>query len=157
MPRKKAAAKTEPTGSTDVLLDVQELRSGYGALPVLHGISFQVNRGETAVMLGLNGAGKSTTVLNLCGALRPWAGSITFDGADTTKWSTSQCVREGIVLVPEGRRIFPDLTVEKNLQVGSWTQRGDQGWVDEQRERVFDYLPRLRERREQMAGTLSGG
>ena len=118
---------------TDVFLDVQDLRSGYGALPVLHGISFQVNRGETAVLLGLNGAGKSTTVLNLCGAIRPWAGSITFDGQDATRWSTAQCVRNGIVLVPEGRRIFPDLSVEKNLQVGSWTQRGDSSWVNEQR------------------------
>ena len=141
----------------DVLLDVQELRSGYGALPVLHGVSFQVNRGETAVFLGLNGAGKSTTVLNLCGALRPWAGSITFDGEDATKWSTARCVKEGIVLVPEGRRVFPDLTVEKNLQVGSWLQRRDSSWVEEQRQRVYDYLPRLQERQGQLAGTLSGG
>ena len=141
----------------EVLLDVQELRSGYGALPVLHGVSFQVNKGETAVLLGLNGAGKSTTVLNLCGALHPWAGSITFDGQDATKWSTARCVKEGIVLVPEGRRVFPDLSVEKNLQVGSWLQRGDSSWVSEQRERVYDYLPRLRERQSQLAGTLSGG
>ena len=158
MPKREAEAKTEPIRKTqDLLLDVQDLRSGYGALPVLHGITFQVNRGETAVLLGLNGAGKSTTVLNLCGALRPWAGSITFDGEDSTKWSTARCVREGIVLVPEGRRIFPDLSVAKNLQVGSWTQRKDAAWVDEQRERVYDYLPRLRERQEQLAGTLSGG
>ncbi|MBA3655105.1 MAG: ABC transporter ATP-binding protein [Actinobacteria bacterium] len=140
-----------------MLLDVQELRSGYGALPVLHGVSFQINRGETAVVLGLNGAGKSTTVLNLCGALRPWAGTITFDGQDSTRWSTARCVREGIVLVPEGRRVFPDLSVEKNLQVGSWTQRNDSAWVHEQREKVYDYLPRLRERQGQLAGTLSGG
>ena len=138
-------------------MDVQDLRSGYGALPVLHGVSFQVNQGETAVLLGLNGAGKSTTVLNLCGAIRPWAGSITFDGQDSTRWSTARCVREGIVLVPEGRRIFPELSVEKNLQVGSWTQRGNSAWVNDQRERVYDYLPRLRERRTQLAGTLSGG
>jgi branched-chain amino acid transport system ATP-binding protein len=156
---KRAEAKTEPVRATqkDVLLDVADLRSGYGALPVLHGVSFQVNRGETAVLLGLNGAGKSTTVLNLCGAVRPWAGSITFDGADSTRWSTARCVKEGIVLVPEGRRIFPDLSVEKNLQVGSWTQRADSAWVDGQRERVYHYLPRLRERNTQMAGTLSGG
>ena len=158
MPRREAKAKTEPVREKqDLLLDVDELRSGYGALPVLHGVSFQVNRGETAVLLGLNGAGKSTTVLNLCGAVRPWAGSITFDGQDSTRWSTARCVKEGIVLVPEGRRIFPDLSVEKNLQVGSWTQRADSAWVDGQRERVYDYLPRLRERNTQMAGTLSGG
>jgi branched-chain amino acid transport system ATP-binding protein len=141
----------------DVLLRVSDLKSGYGALPVLHGISFEVRRGEIAVLLGLNGAGKSTAVLNLCGAVRPWSGEITFDGKDATKWSTAQAVREGIVLVPEGRRVFPDLTVEKNLQVGAWTQRRDGNWFESQRERVFDYLPRLRERREQLAGTLSGG
>jgi branched-chain amino acid transport system ATP-binding protein len=141
----------------DVLLRVTDLKSGYGALPVLHGISFEVRRGEIAVLLGLNGAGKSTAVQNLCGAVRPWSGSIEFDGKDATKWSTAQAVREGIVLVPEGRRVFPDLTVEKNLQVGAWTQRRNGDWFETQRERVFDYLPRLRERREQLAGTLSGG
>ena len=141
----------------DVLLDVQDLRSGYGALPVLHGVSFSVNRGETAVLLGLNGAGKSTTVMNLCGALTPWAGTITFDGQDTTKWSTARYVRDGLVLVPEGRRIFPDMTVEKNLQVGAWTQRREPNWLEEQRAKVYEYLPRLDERRGQLAGTLSGG
>ncbi|MEY2567863.1 MAG: branched-chain amino acid transport system ATP-binding protein [Actinomycetota bacterium] len=141
----------------DALLQVTDLSSGYGALPVLHGVSFDVGRGEIAVLLGLNGAGKSTTVLNLCGAVRPWSGAITFDGKDATKWSVSQAVREGIILVPEGRRVFPDLSVEKNLQVGAWTQRGNGEWFETQRERVFDYLPRLRERRNQLAGTLSGG
>jgi branched-chain amino acid transport system ATP-binding protein len=143
--------------NADALLEVKELRSGYGTLPVLHGVSFDVKRGETAVLLGLNGAGKSTTVLNLCGALKPWAGSIAFEGEDATNWSVAGCVKHGIILVPEGRRIFPDLSVEKNLQVGAWMQRGNGSWVDEQRERVYDYLPRLRERQTQLAGTLSGG
>ena len=166
-PAKKAAAKKAPaaaaaaskgrTPKTEPLLQVRELKSGYGALPVLHGISFDVNVGETAVFLGLNGAGKSTTVLNLCGAVRPWGGSIEFDGKDATSWSTSKCVNEGIILVPEGRRVFPELSVEKNLLVGSWSQRGERGWFDEQREKVYDYLPRLRERQNQLAGTLSGG
>jgi branched-chain amino acid transport system ATP-binding protein len=147
----KRAPKTEP------LLKVRDLKAGYGALPVLHGISFDVNVGETAVFLGLNGAGKSTTVLNLCGAVKPWGGSIEFDGKDTTGWTTPRCVQEGIVLVPEGRRVFPELSVEKNLLVGSWSQRGERGWFDQQREKVYDYLPRLRERQNQMAGTLSGG
>ncbi len=137
---------------------MQDLRSGYGALPVLHGISFQVNRGETAVLLGLNGAGKSTTVLNLCGALRPWAGSITFDGEDSTQ------VVDG-ALCARGHRVGAGRTAHL-----SRPQRGEEPagrlldaagrhrrWVEEQRERVYDYLPRLRERSEQMAGTLSGG
>jgi branched-chain amino acid transport system ATP-binding protein len=144
-------------GVTDALLQVKDLSSGYGALPVLHGVSFEVGRGEIAVLLGLNGAGKSTTVLNLCGAVKPWGGSITFDGKDATKWSVAQAVREGITLVPEGRRVFPDLSVEKNLQVGAWTQRRNGDWFETQRERVYDYLPRLRERQDQLAGTLSGG
>ena len=139
------------------LLEVKDLSSGYGALPVLHGISFEVGRGEIAVLLGLNGAGKSTTVLNLCGAVKPWGGSITFDGQDATNWSVARAVKEGITLVPEGRRVFPDLTVEKNLQVGAWTQRRKSDWFETQRERVYDYLPRLRERQNQLAGTLSGG
>jgi branched-chain amino acid transport system ATP-binding protein len=144
-------------GPDDALLVVKDLSSGYGALPVLHGISFEVGRGEIAVLLGLNGAGKSTTVLNLCGAVKPWGGSITFDGKDATKWSVAQAVRAGVTLVPEGRRVFPDLSVEKNLQVGAWTQRRKGDWFETQRERVYDYLPRLRERQNQLAGTLSGG
>ena len=139
------------------LLRVDGLRAGYGAVPVLHGVSFEVAAGETAVVLGLNGAGKSTTVLAVCGALRPSAGTVEFDGRDVTGWSVARAVREGVVLVPEGRRVFPDLTVEKNLQVGAWSQRRRPGWLEEQRDRVFGYLPRLEERRHQPAGTLSGG
>ncbi len=167
VPAKKAAAKkgaTKAAAATKAraakkqpLLQVRDLTAGYGSLPVLHGISFDVNVGETAVFLGLNGAGKSTTVLNLCGAVRPTGGTIEFDGKSTAGWTTPKCVQEGIVLVPEGRRVFPELSVEKNLLVGSWTQRGERGWFDSQREKVYDYLPRLRERKNQLAGTLSGG
>jgi branched-chain amino acid transport system ATP-binding protein len=150
------AAEPEPERAP-TLLKVTDLTSGYGALPVLHGISFEVGRGEIAVLLGLNGAGKSTTVQNLCGAVKPWSGAIEFDGKDATKWSVSQAVKEGVILVPEGRRVFPDLSVEKNLQVGAWTQRRKGDWFETQREVVYDYLPRLRERSNQLAGTLSGG
>jgi branched-chain amino acid transport system ATP-binding protein len=139
------------------LLRVSDLHSGYGRLPVLHGIDFEVREGQTAVVLGLNGAGKTTMGLNLVGAVRPWSGSIQFDDEDATGWNTATAVGKGIVMVPEGRRVFPDLSVEKNLQVGAWSQRGNAGWFGEQRERVFGYFPRLEERREQLAGTLSGG
>lgn len=145
----------ETNGTT--LLAVEELRTGYGEVPVLHGISFEVAEGETAVLLGLNGAGKSTTALTLVGALRTWSGTVTFAGQDASNWNTRRAVSEGIVLVPEGRRVFPDLTVEKNLEVGAWSQRRERDWLEEQRERVYDYFPRLRERQKQMAGTLSGG
>ncbi|MGH9186406.1 MAG: ABC transporter ATP-binding protein [Acidimicrobiales bacterium] len=147
----------EPEPSAGAWLEVTDLRSGYGALPVLHGLSFSIGQGEVAVILGLNGAGKSTTVKVLCGALAAWSGTVVYDGQDVTSWRTGQCVRAGIVMVPEGRRVFSDLSVEKNLQVGAWSQRQDTAWVAAQRERVFEYLPRLSERRRQLAGTLSGG
>ncbi|HEX2027436.1 MAG TPA: ABC transporter ATP-binding protein [Nitriliruptorales bacterium] len=145
------------TEAGDVLLEVSDLRAGYGAVPVLRGLTFAVRRGQTAVLLGLNGAGKTTTALNLAGALTPSAGRIAFEGRDATGWDTRRAVREGIVLVPEGRRVFPGLTVERNLEVGAWSRRGERGWLSDQRGRVYRYFPRLRERASQLAGTLSGG
>jgi branched-chain amino acid transport system ATP-binding protein len=139
------------------LLQLAGLRSGYGSLPVLHGVDIEVSVGETAVLFGLNGAGKTTTAMNVCGALKPWDGTITFDGQDVTTWNTKRCVDAGIVMVPEGRRVFPDLSVGRNLQVGAWTQRKDEDWVASQLDQVLDYFPRLRERQSQLAGTLSGG
>jgi branched-chain amino acid transport system ATP-binding protein len=149
-----APARTAPAGT---LLQLSGLRSGYGSLPVLHGVDIEVAVGETAVLFGLNGAGKTTTAMNVCGALKPWAGTIHFDGQDVTSWNTKRCVDAGIVMVPEGRRVFPELSVARNLQVGAWTQRKDEEWVAHQREQVLDYFPRLRERQSQLAGTLSGG
>ncbi len=145
-----------PVG-VDTVLSVQGLRTGYGSLPVLHGLDFQIERGSVAVFLGLNGAGKSTTVKVLCGALPAGEGTVTYEGTDITPWKISQCVDAGLVMVPEGRRVFAELSVERNLQVGSWSQRHRGDWIEEQRARVYDYLPRLEERRTQLAGTLSGG
>jgi ABC-type branched-subunit amino acid transport system ATPase component len=110
-PAKRAAQPEPEPERAPTLLKVTDLTSGYGALPVLHGISFEVGKGEIAVLLGLNGAGKSTTVQNLCGAVKPWSGAIEFDGQDASKWSVSQAVKAGVILVPEGRRVFPDLSV----------------------------------------------
>ncbi|MEX1163027.1 MAG: ABC transporter ATP-binding protein [Nitriliruptor sp.] len=151
------ATAPAPDDGSSPLLRLSGVRSGYGPLPVLHGVDLDVHEGKTAVLFGLNGAGKTTTAMNVCGALPTWEGSIEFDGQDVTKWNTKRCVDAGIVMVPEGRRVFPELSVERNLQVGSWSQRKDGDWVASQREQVLDYFPRLRERLVQLAGTLSGG
>lgn len=141
----------------DTLLRVEGLRSGYGKLPVLHGVDLEIGTGQTAVLFGLNGAGKTTTAMNIAGALAAWGGTMEFDGQDALGWSTRRSVTNGIVMVPEGRKVFPELDVAKNLQVGAWLQRKDRSWVAEQREQVLEYFPRLRERLSQAAGTLSGG
>jgi len=138
------------------LLEVEGLRVGYG-FPVLMGVSFAIREGETAVMFGLNGAGKTTTVATIAGLLQPEAGTIRFDGADITKTSAAERVAMGIALVPEGRRVFPELSVWNNLRLGAWTKRRHAKELEESRELCFNYFPRLAERSEQMAGTLSGG
>jgi branched-chain amino acid transport system ATP-binding protein len=139
------------------LLEVQGLKVGYGSLPVLYGMDFEVEQGETVVVLGLNGAGKTTTVLTLAGMLKPWEGRISYDGEDVTKTEVEGMVKRGVILVPEGRRVFPNLSVEENLRVGAWAKRRDKDFIESQMERCFNYFPRMRERREQIAGTLSGG
>jgi branched-chain amino acid transport system ATP-binding protein len=136
------------------LLEVEELRAGYGSVPVLQGVSFEVQEGETAVMFGLNGAGKSTTVNTIAGLLRAWGGSVRFDGAVISGLPASEIVKRGVSLSPEGRRVFPQLSVRTNLELGAWTKRSV---LKEQMAKVFGYFPRLEERADQMAGTLSGG
>ncbi len=138
------------------LLEIENLTVGYG-FPVLMGISFVVEQGERAVLFGLNGAGKTTTVASLAGLLKPESGSIRFDGVDITKKSAAERVAMGIALVPEGRRVFPALSVSNNLRLGAWARRRNHKEVGEARQLVFDYFPRLAERSDQMAGTLSGG
>ncbi|MEA3077695.1 MAG: branched-chain amino acid transport system ATP-binding protein [Actinomycetota bacterium] len=138
------------------LLEVSDLRVGYG-FPVLMGISFAVEEGETAVLFGLNGAGKTTTVATIAGLLKPDSGSIRFDGKEVGGREPADLVGLGISLSPEGRRVFPGLTVSNNLRLGGWVKRADAAAVDGQRQLVFDYFPRLAERADQAAGTLSGG
>ncbi len=139
------------------LLEVKGLHAGYGEVEVLYGLDFAVEQGETAVFLGLNGAGKTTTMHCLAGLHKPSGGSITFDGTDIAGRDIKQMVRNGIVLVPEGRRVFPALTVERNLAIGAWTKRRNSSFVKERKDQVFEYFPRLAERESQLAGTLSGG
>jgi branched-chain amino acid transport system ATP-binding protein len=139
------------------LLEVRDLRVGYGAIPVLQGIDFDVEEGKTTVLLGLNGAGKTTTVSTIAGLLKPSAGTITFDGRRIDGIDAARLVEQGLTLVPEGRRVFPALTVAQNLRLGSWTKRSRRAELKETEERVFEYFPILAERRDQMGGTLSGG
>src|SRR3954469_3063747 len=132
------------------LLEVRDLRVGYGDIPVLQGIDFDVEEGKTTVLLGLNGAGKTTTVTTIAGLLKPWAGSITFGGDRIDGKDPTSLVEAGLVLVPEGRRVFPALTVGQNLRLGSWTKRKRRADLKATEQRVYEYFPILAERREQM-------
>jgi len=139
------------------LLEVSDLVVGYDAYPVLHGIDFTVEQGELCVLLGLNGAGKTTTVSTIAGLVKTRSGQVRFDGKDLGRRSPSSRVASGISLVPEGRRVFPRLSVRQNLRLGAWTRRRHSKIVQRQFELVYDYFPQLAEREGQLAGTLSGG
>ncbi|TAJ86708.1 ABC transporter ATP-binding protein [Reyranella sp.] len=137
------------------MLEVANLRAGYGPIEVLRGIDLTVAAGEIVALLGSNGAGKSTLNNNISGLYRPFEGTIRFDGKDITGTSSTQIVEAGLVQVPEGRRVFPNLTVRDNLELGSY-RRGKPARA-QNLERVLTTFPRLRERLRQAAGTLSGG
>ena len=139
------------------LLEVRDLKVGYGSLPVLGGVSFDIDEGETAVLLGLNGAGKTTTVLTIAGLLKPWSGSIKFNGEEISGRDPRKLVSEGVVLIPEGRRVFPQLTVAQNLRLGAWPYKRQRKETRAVVEQAVEYFPRLRERWTQLGGTLSGG
>jgi branched-chain amino acid transport system ATP-binding protein len=137
------------------LLDVQGLRAGYGETEVLRGIDLTVDPGEIVAVLGSNGVGKSTLNRTLSGIVRAQAGAIRFDGAFIAREKPAAIVERGLIHVPEGRRIFPNLSVRDNLDLGSY--RRARARREQNRERVFTIFPRLRERNAQYAGTLSGG
>jgi branched-chain amino acid transport system ATP-binding protein len=139
-----------------VLLEVQDLNVYYGAIHALQGISFTVNQGEIVTLIGANGAGKSTTLRTISGLLRPRRGSIVFEGEDITMTPAEQIVRLGIGHVPEGRKIFAPMTVRENLDMGAYT-RTNGSEIQQSMERAFASFPRLRERLNQLGGTLSGG
>ena len=138
------------------LLEVRDLDFAYGDVQVLRGVSLSVNAGEIVTLVGSNGAGKSTTLRNVSRLLRPRAGSIVFDGHDLTRLSPHEVVELGIVQVPEGRRVFPEMTVLENLRMGSYIKsaRADR---EKNLEKGMTLFPRLKERVSQQAGTLSGG
>ncbi|WP_298932111.1 ABC transporter ATP-binding protein [uncultured Ramlibacter sp.] len=137
------------------LLQVRQLRSGYGAVEVLRGVDLDVAPGEIVALLGSNGAGKSTFNQTVSALLRARAGSIVFDGQDITSAHYRDVVRAGLIHVPEGRRIFPNLSVLENLELGSFARARASRAAN--LERVFAIFPRLKERRSQLAGTMSGG
>jgi branched-chain amino acid transport system ATP-binding protein len=138
------------------LLEVKDLDFAYGDVHVLHGVSLTVDKGEIVTLVGSNGAGKSTTLRNISRLLKPRSGAIVFDGHDLVKLSSHAVVELGVVQVPEGRRVFPEMTVLENLRMGSYIKsaRPDR---EKNIERALALFPRLRERRNQLAGTLSGG
>jgi len=138
------------------LLTVHELEAYYGRVCALHSVSLEVAEGSVATLLGANGAGKTTTLRVISGLLRPTRGSVEFDGKRIDGFGPDRLVRAGIVQVPEGRQIFADLTVRENLLLGGYARR-DGSSARRESQRVFDYFPRLGERLQQRAGTLSGG
>ena len=140
---------------SEVMLNVDNLNVYYGSIHAIQGVSFQVNKGEIVTLIGANGAGKSTTLNTVSGLLRSKTGSVTFNGENISATAPHLVVRKGIVHVPEGRRIFAQLTVEENLEMGAYTRPGKE-WDDSLAD-VYDRFPRLKERRKQVAGTLSGG
>ncbi len=141
-----------------VLLEATDLRAGFGSNVVLHGVSFRVHEGEIAAILGLNGAGKSVTLKVVGGILPAWDGSLHLGGKDITHLGAEQRVEGGMAHVPQGRQVFPDLTVEQNLRLGAYTlRRRDKARYAQVLEGVLERFPILGERRGQPAGTLSGG
>ena len=136
-------------------LNVENIEVYYGALHAIRGVSFHVNEGEVVTLIGANGAGKSTILKTVSGLLRPKSGSISFDGTDITQIPPHKLIPMGLAHVPEGRRIFQQMTVEENLEMGAFTQ--PKAGVPADLEKVFELFPRLKERHRQIAGTLSGG
>ncbi len=139
---------------SETILSIADLKVNYGGIEAVKGISFDVHEGEIVTLIGANGAGKSSTLRSIAGLVKPSAGAICFRGDNITGRDPTALVKKGITLVPEGRRIFPDLTVLENLKVGAYLRSDD---LSEDINWVYDLFPRLRERSWQAGGTLSGG
>ena len=139
------------------ILEVNELQVAYGAIQAIKGIDLKVREGEMVALIGANGAGKTTTLKTLAGLLTPSAGQITFDGKAHSAIKAYDLIREGLALVPEGRGIFPKLTVHENLEMGAFSRRDGKDAINADIERMYGIFPRLKERAFQLAGTMSGG
>ena len=138
------------------MLEVKDLHVHYGVIEAIKGISFEVNQGEVIALIGANGAGKTTTLHTITGLIKPTSGSIVFEGKDITKTPGYKIVPMGMAHVPEGRRVFAQLSVYDNLLMGAYTRK-DKDEIRENLQMVYERFPRLEERKTQMAGTLSGG
>lgn len=138
------------------MLNVTDLTVHYGAIEALHGISFEVNEGEIISLIGSNGAGKTTTLHALSNIVKKTRGTVMFEGQDITRLAPDSIVRTGLIQVPEGRRIFANMSVHENLELGAYTRK-DRGGIKSDMEKVFTLFPRLKERIRQTGGTLSGG
>ena len=141
---------------SDAILQLEDVESGYGELQVLWGVSLQVKPHGMTTLVGANGAGKTTLLRAATGSISAWRGRVRFDGEDVTRLSAHDKASRGLILVPEGRQLFNDMTVEENLELGAYAKRARQKF-SASLERVYNYFPRLKERRDQKAGTFSGG
>ena len=141
---------------TDIALELNGVESGYGEVQVLWGISIKARAGQLTTLIGANGAGKTTTLRTTMGSVRPWRGRILLNGDDVTRLSPHAKAARGLVLVPEGRQLFPDMSVQENLEMGAYSRRA-RARQKENLERVYQAFPRLKERLKQRASTLSGG
>ena len=139
---------------SEPILSIQNLQVNYGGIEAVKGISFDVPEGEIVTLIGANGAGKSSTLRSISGLVKPRSGKILFKGEDITGKNPTEIVSKGITLVPEGRKIFADLTVKENLRIGAYLRKDD---INEDLEWVYSLFPRLKEREWQAGGTLSGG
>ncbi len=137
------------------MLKLEQVSTYYGAIQALDQVSVEVNQGEIVTLIGANGAGKTTLLMTVCGSPRASSGKITFQGTDITQMDTHRIMRQGIAISPEGRRVFPDLTVSENLKMGGFFINRQE--IEEGEEHVYELFPRLRERARQRAGTMSGG
>lgn len=139
---------------SEIILKINDLKVNYGGIEAVKGISFDVPKGEIVTLIGANGAGKSSTLRSIAGLVKPRSGSIEFEGENITGKSPNYIVSKGITLVPEGRRIFPDLAVAENLRIGAYLRKDD---LSDDLKWVYELFPRLKERSWQAGGTLSGG
>jgi len=140
----------------DVLLEVDALEAGYGEVQVLWGLSLKARRGQLTAIVGANGAGKTTALRAVAGSIAPWRGRVMFEGEDVTRLPTHVKAARGFALVPEGRQLFAAMSVAENLEMGAFAKRGARSFAD-RLDQVFTLFPRLKERKRQSAGTLSGG
>jgi branched-chain amino acid transport system ATP-binding protein len=138
------------------LLEINDLASGYEGVQILWGVNLRLEKGKLTTLVGSNGVGKTTLLSTVMGLLRPWQGAVTFAGQDVTNFSAHARAKAGMVLVPEGRQLFTEMTVLENLEMGAFSGRA-RGTFKQNLEKVFDLFPRLKERAKQKAGTLSGG